>query len=59
MRGKILRELGVRFGRYHVFSPFRLIKPEAVSLRTSTLEKFYHQKYLDLKPANFWLKFFR
>ena len=30
---KILRDLGVKFGRYHVFL-YRLIKPEAVSLRT-------------------------
>ncbi|MDA7770771.1 helicase-related protein, partial [Candidatus Pelagibacter sp.] len=30
---KILRELGVKFGRYHVFL-YQLIKPEAVSLRT-------------------------
>ena len=29
---KVLRELGVKFGRYHVFL-YKLIKPEAVSLR--------------------------
>ena len=36
---KILRELGVKFGRYHVFL-YQLIKPEAVSLRTLIVEKF-------------------
>ena len=36
---KILRDLGVKFGRYHVFL-FRLLKPEAVSLRTIIVEKF-------------------
>ena len=30
---KILREIGVKFGRYHVYL-FKLIKPEAVKLRT-------------------------
>ena len=40
---KILRDLGVKFGRYHVFL-FRLLKPEAVSLRT-LLWKNFHQKY--------------
>ncbi|MFL2851425.1 MAG: hypothetical protein ACJZ76_00270 [Candidatus Pelagibacter sp.] len=35
---KILRDLGVKFGRYHVFL-HRLIKPEAVSLRTLLMEK--------------------
>ena len=34
---KILRDLGVKFGRYHVFL-YKLIKPEPVSLRTC-LEK--------------------
>ena len=38
---KILRDLGVKFGRYHVFL-FRLLKPEAVSLRT-LLWKNYKQ----------------
>jgi ATP-dependent RNA helicase SUPV3L1/SUV3 len=53
---KILRELGVKFGRYHVFL-HRLIKPEAVSLRTQ-LWKNYHQKYFELKPPTFGLNFF-
>ena len=52
---KILRELGVKFGRYHVFL-HQLIKPEAVSLRT-ILWKNFHQKYYDLKPPVFGLNF--
>ena len=52
---KILRELGVKFGRYHVFL-YRLIKPEAVSLRT-LLWKNFHQKYFNLKPPTFGLNF--
>ena len=40
---KILRDLGVKFGRYHIFL-HQLIKPEAVSLRT-LLWKNYNQKY--------------
>jgi ATP-dependent RNA helicase SUPV3L1/SUV3 len=52
---KILRELGVKFGRYHVFL-YQLIKPEAVSLRT-LLWKNFHQKYHGLKPPTFGLNF--
>jgi ATP-dependent RNA helicase SUPV3L1/SUV3 len=52
---KILRELGVKFGRYHVFL-FRLLKPEAVSLRV-LLWKNFHQKYFDLAPPTFGLNF--
>jgi len=52
---KILRELGVKFGRYHVFL-YQLIKPEAVSLRT-LLWKNFHQKYQKLKPPTFGLNF--
>ncbi len=52
---KILRELGVKFGRYHIFL-FKLFKPEAVSLRT-LLWKNYHQKYFNLKPPKFGLNF--
>jgi len=52
---KILRELGVKFGRYHVFL-YQLIKPEAVSLRT-LLWKNFHQKYYNLKPPIFGLNF--
>jgi ATP-dependent RNA helicase SUPV3L1/SUV3 len=52
---KVLRDLGVKFGRYHVFL-FRLLKPEAVSLRV-LLWKNYHQKYLTLTPPTFGLNF--
>ena len=52
---KVLRELGVKFGRYHIFL-HRLIKPESVSLRT-LLWKNYHQKYLNLNPPTFGLNF--
>ena len=52
---KILRELGVKFGRYHVFL-YQLIKPEAVSLRT-LLWKNFHQKYFNIKPPTFGLNF--
>ncbi len=52
---RILRDLGVKFGRYHVFL-YRLIKPEAVSLRT-LLWKNFHQKFHDLKPPTFGLNF--
>ena len=52
---KVLRDLGVKFGRYHIFL-HKLIKPETVSLRT-LLWKNYHQKYLNLKPPTFGLNF--
>jgi ATP-dependent RNA helicase SUPV3L1/SUV3 len=52
---KILRDLGVKFGRYHIFL-FRLLKPEAVSLRV-LLWKNYHQKYFTLTPPKFGLNF--
>ena len=52
---KILRDLGVKFGRYHVFL-FRLLKPEAVSLRT-LLWKNFNQKNFDLIPPTFGLNF--
>ncbi len=52
---KILRELGVKFGRYHVFL-YQLIKPEAVSLRTLLWKNFY-QKFHNLKPPTFGLNF--
>ena len=52
---KILRNIGVKFGRYHVFL-YKLIKPDAVSLRT-LLWKNYHQKYFNLKPPAFGLNF--
>ena len=52
---KVLRELGVKFGRYHIFL-HRLIKPEAVSLRT-LLWKNHNQKLFNLKPPTFGLNF--
>ena len=52
---KILRDLGVKFGRYHIFL-YKLIKPDAVSLRT-LLWQNYHQKYLNQKPPTFGLNF--
>jgi ATP-dependent RNA helicase SUPV3L1/SUV3 len=52
---KILRDLGVKFGRYHIFL-FKLLKPEAVSLRT-LLWKNFNQKYFELTPPTFGLNF--
>ena len=52
---KVLRNLGVKFGRYHIFL-FKLLKPEAVLLRI-LLWKNYHQKFFDLKPPTFGLNF--
>ena len=52
---KILRDLGVKFGRYHVFL-YKLIKPEPVILRT-LLWKNFHQKYFNLTPPTFGLNF--
>ncbi len=52
---KILRNLGVKFGRYHIFL-FKLLKPEAVSLRI-LLWKNYNQKFFNLKPPTFGLNF--
>ncbi len=52
---KTLRDLGVKFGRYHIFL-HKLIKPEPVSLRT-LLWKNYHQKYFGLSPPTFGLNF--
>jgi ATP-dependent RNA helicase SUPV3L1/SUV3 len=52
---KILRDLGVKFGRYHIFL-YKLIKPEPVTLRT-LLWKNYHQKYFKLNPPTFGLNF--
>ena len=52
---KNLRNIGVKFGRYHVYL-YKLLKPEAVSLRL-ILWKNYHQKYFDFKPPKFGLNF--
>ena len=52
---KILRNLGVKFGRYHIFL-YKLLKPSAVSLRIA-LWKNFHQKFFNLKPPTFGLNF--
>ena len=52
---KILRNIGVKFGRYHIYL-YKLLKPEAVSLRL-VLWKNYHQKYYDFVPPKFGLNF--
>ena len=52
---KILRDIGVKFGRYHIFL-HKLFKPNAVSLRV-LLWKNYHQKYMNLDPPKFGLNF--
>ena len=52
---KILRRLGVKFGRHHVFL-FKLFKPSSVSLRI-LLWKNYNNKFLDLYPPTFGLNF--
>jgi ATP-dependent RNA helicase SUPV3L1/SUV3 len=52
---KVLRDLGVKFGRYHIFL-HKLIKPEPVILRT-LLWKNFHQKYFKLNPPTFGLNF--
>ena len=52
---KSLRNIGVKFGRYHIYL-YKLLKPEAVSLRL-ILWKNFHQKYFDFKPPTFGLNF--
>ena len=52
---KVLRKIGVKFGRYHIFL-FKLFKPGSVSLRIA-LWKNFHQKYFNLKPPKFGLNF--
>ena len=53
---KILRSIGVKFGRYHIYL-YKLLKPDAVSLRL-ILWKNFHQKYFNFKPPKFGLNFF-
>ncbi len=53
---KILREAGVKFGRYHIFL-FKLFKPSSVSLRILLWKNFY-QKYFTQVPPTFGLNFF-
>jgi len=52
---KILRDIGVKFGRYHIYL-HKLLKPEAVSLRL-ILWKNFHQKYFNFQPPTFGLNF--
>ena len=52
---KILRNAGVKFGRYHIFL-YKLFKPSAVLLRV-LLWKNYFQKYFELDPPLFGLNF--
>ncbi len=52
---KKLRNLGVKFGRYHVFL-FKLFKPSSVSLRI-LLWKNYNEKNFDFTPPTFGLNF--
>ena len=54
---KILRDVGVKFGRYHIFL-YKLFKPSSVSLRILLWKNFY-QKYFDLKPPTFGLNFLK
>ena len=53
---QILRNIGVKFGRYHIFL-YKLFKPSSVSLRI-LLWKNYFQKYYNLHPPSFGLNFF-
>ena len=52
---KVLRALGVRFGRYHIFL-HKLLKPKSVLMRVM-LWKNYYQKYLNLETPKFGLNF--
>ena len=53
---KVLRRIGVKFGRYHIFLP-KLFKPNVVMLRI-LLWKNFNQKSLNLNPPKFGLNFF-
>ncbi len=52
---KKLRNLGVKFGRYHVFL-FKLFKPSSVSLRI-LLWKNFNERNFDFIPPTFGLNF--
>ncbi len=52
---KSLRDIGVKFGRYHIFL-FKLFKPKQVSLRV-LLWKNFKQINLTMKPPTFGLNF--
>ncbi len=52
---KILRDQGVKFGRYHIFL-YKLFKPSVVSLRL-ILWKNYNEKNYNFEPPTFGLNF--
>ncbi len=52
---KKMRNLGVKFGRYHIFL-FKLFKPSSVSLRI-LLWKNFNEKNFDFLPPTFGLNF--
>ena len=52
---KILREIGVKFGRYHIFLR-RLFKPSVVSLRILLWKNFY-KKFINILTPTFGLNF--
>jgi hypothetical protein len=52
---KKMRNLGVKFGRYHIFL-FKLFKPSSVSLRILLWKNFY-EKNFDFLPPTFGLNF--
>ncbi len=52
---KILRNMGVKFGRFHIFL-YKLFKPNIVNLRI-LLWRNFHQKYFEFKPPKFGLNF--
>ena len=52
---KLFRDIGVKFGRYHIFL-YKLFKPQSVSIRL-LLWKNFHQKFFDLNPPTFGLNF--
>ena len=52
---KVLRNIGVKFGRYHIFL-FKLFKPSSVSLRILLWKNFYERNF-DFLPPTFGLNF--
>jgi len=49
---KILRNIGVKFGRFHIYL-HKLLKPEAVALRLILWKNFYQKYYLVLPVYKF------
>ena len=52
---KSLRNIGVKFGRYHIFL-YKLFKPQQVTLRILLWKNFLQSNY-KLKPPTFGLNF--